>query len=360
MVKEGPKTSAGIRTVEEQYTADGMSCLFEQSPDLLCVVGLDGYLKRLNPAWPALVGWATDELRGKLFLEFIHRDDRENTAIAMRRLASGAATAVFENRFLHRNGSHVWLQWSAIAAHEQAAIYAAARNVTRQKWLETEVVRIADREMEHLGRELHDGVCQTLAGVAALSATLARKLAGDGQTVRSAEASEIAALLGEVIGQTHNLAHRLGPVGLGTSSLRDAIESLAMQVQQMHRVTCLVRCEDPCVRLPRDVKLHLFRITQEALSNAVIHGRADRIEVGLNCGDGRGVLSIRDNGVGIAEKECRSGGIGLHSMAARANLIGGELDVRRRAVQGTAVICTFPESGLPLEHSGEGDVPNVG
>jgi signal transduction histidine kinase len=90
------------------------------------------------------------------------------------------------------------------------------------------------------------------------------------------------------------------------------------------------------------MKLHLFRITQEALNNALTHGRAERIDIDLAHKGGRGILSIQDTGVGISQEECDGGGIGLHSMTFRARLMGGSVEVKRLITTGTAVICTFP------------------
>ena len=96
-----------------------------------------------------------------------------------------------------------------------------------------------------------------------------------------------------------------------------------------------------------EVKLHLLRIAQEAVHNAVAHGRADRITISLSCKHRKGLLSIRDNGVGISEAACNADGVGLHTMASRAHLIGGSLEVRRRTQRGTAVTCAFPLPETP-------------
>ena len=90
-----------------------------------------------------------------------------------------------------------------------------------------------------------------------------------------------------------------------------------------------------------------MRIAQEAVRNAFAHGRADQIDMCLECVDGSGLLSIRDNGVGLPEDDRNHDGIGLHTMDYRARAIGGSLTVARRPQGGTAVACAFP---LPLTH----------
>ena len=100
----------------------------------------------------------------------MHPDDRDATLAALGTLAEGEESVFeFENRYRHRDGSYRWLRWNARPLPGRRRIYATARDVTRQKRLEREILEIVDREKERLGRELHDGLCQTLAGIAALS-----------------------------------------------------------------------------------------------------------------------------------------------------------------------------------------------
>ena len=95
-------------------------------------------------------------------------------------------------------------------------------------------------------------------------------------------------------------------------------------------------------RLRPEVEAHLYRIAQEAVSNALTHGRAERIDISLNGAGGRGLLSVRDDGAGLPQEVTDQDGIGLQTMAYRSRLIGATLELRRRARGGTIVTCTFP------------------
>jgi len=181
-----------------------------------------------------------------------------------------------------------------------------------------------------VGRELHDGLCQNLAGIAALSATLARKLAA-GADPAAADAAEITRLLNETIGHAHDLARGLNPVGLTQLGLAAALEVLAANVQALFRVSCRFQCDRPLLRLDPAVETHLYRITQEAVNNAITHGRGRRIEISLSFQGGKGLLSIRDDGVGIPKKALAGQGLGLHTMDYRSRLIGASLQVQRLA-----------------------------
>jgi len=321
---------------------DEFARFFDQSLDLMCIAGLDGYFQQLNPAWTTRLGWTLEELKAKPFLDFVHADDREATQVEVGKLAEGAETTLFENRYRHQDGSFRWLQWNGWPAPGRQRIYAIARDVTRQKRLEREILEIADLEKERLGRELHDGLCQSLAGIAALSSTLSRRLAASSESAASSMAAEITKLLNETITQARDLARGLGPVGLNEAGLDGALETLALNVQHLFSVSCTFECDRPFLRLCREMEAHLFRIAQEAVSNAVAHGRASRIEIGLSSKDGEGILSVRDDGVGLPRELLDLNGIGMHTMAYRARLIGGSLEVRRRSRRGTALTCAFP------------------
>ncbi|MFF1294607.1 MULTISPECIES: PAS domain S-box protein [unclassified Streptomyces] len=107
--------------------------IFDLSLDLLCVSGVDGYFKRVNPAFERTLGHSGEELLSKPYLEFVHEDDREVTRVALDRLASGADVAEFENRYLRADGTECWLQWSARPVPEEGLVYATARDVTESR-----------------------------------------------------------------------------------------------------------------------------------------------------------------------------------------------------------------------------------
>jgi len=107
-------------------------------------------------------------------------------------------------------------------------------------------------------------------------------------------------------------------------------------------VSCQLKCERPVLIHDVSVATHLYHIAQEAISNAIKHGRARKIEIGLSAGDNRGILTIRDDGVGCKKIPASSKGMGHHIMSHRAKMIGGTLDIQSSAPHGTVVTCMFP------------------
>ncbi len=110
-----------------------LATLFETSPDMLCIAGLDGTFRRLNPAWEKTLGFTTAELMSRPYVEFVHPDDRRATSAEAGAIADGEGSAFFENRYLCKDGSFRWLSWKSTPVPGEGLIYAVARDVTEQR-----------------------------------------------------------------------------------------------------------------------------------------------------------------------------------------------------------------------------------
>ena len=326
-----------------ESSGEALGKLFLQSVDLLCIADLDsGFFLLLNPAWATTLGWGADELLGQPFIDFVHPDDRQRTVAEVANLSTGTPAAFFENRYRHQDGSYRWLQWNARSEPNEGRIYASARDITERRKLQWELLDVVDHERGRLGREMHDGLCQTLAGIAALAATLSNRLAHTAELDAQEHATEIGSLLRHTIRDARDMARGLDPIGIHAVGLNDALDTLASSVQRMFGVNCCATCDSDQLVRHKEIELHLFRITQEAVNNAVKHGHADTIDIVLSHADDEATLSIKDNGSGLPAHWSDSKGIGMKTMAYRAQLINASLEFRRRSERGTSVICTFP------------------
>jgi PAS domain S-box-containing protein len=139
-----------IGTVIEKAEAETeRNRIFDLSPDMIGVADFRGYLIHLNPAWQKLLGWTMEELKAKLFLEFIHPDDREPTIKIISDLTKGELIYSFENRFLCKDGFYKWISWNSSSAPEQGLIYFVARDVTVQKQMD-EALQERDTQFKKL------------------------------------------------------------------------------------------------------------------------------------------------------------------------------------------------------------------
>ncbi len=212
-------------------------------------------------------------------------------------------------------------------------------DITQRKLVERELLRISDAEKDRIGSDLHDGLGQYLTGISCLSAALRDKL----QIERRPEAEEadtISSLVQEAIAQTRALARGLCPVQLETSGLETALEDLTFQVQRLHGLDCRF---EPTGRIDVEtsVAIHLYRITQEAINNAIKHAGAKRIVVRADFSREHHVLSIEDDGCGFAPSPEQGPSSGLSLMPYRAAMIGGTLTVTSQPNAGTKVECRF-------------------
>ena len=135
------------RRVEEE-----LDRFFALSLDLLCVVGFDGYFKRLNPAWERVLGRSIAELKSVPYLDLIHPDDRAATMAEADKLAAGASLLRFDNRYRAADGSYRWLSWMAVPSIDERSIYAAARDVTEHKAAAEQLARARQAEAENANR----------------------------------------------------------------------------------------------------------------------------------------------------------------------------------------------------------------
>ncbi|MEN3311379.1 MAG: hypothetical protein V7645_708 [Actinomycetota bacterium] len=120
--------------------------LFTISSDLIVVAGFDGYFKRVNPAFQARLGYTEDEALARPYLEFVHRDDRERTTAEADRLGEGEQIIAFENRYICKDGSYRWIEWTATPVLQERLIYAVGRDVTERRQAESKVERLAEEQ----------------------------------------------------------------------------------------------------------------------------------------------------------------------------------------------------------------------
>jgi len=209
------------------------------------------------------------------------------------------------------------------------------------KRLEQEILNISEREQRRIGRELHDSIGQQFTGIAFMMKVLEQKLA-DKLSDEATDAAEIKQLVNQAMDQTRGLAKGFHPIDLDAGSLVAALQELAATTEKMFGVRCALIDDGPVDIDDAEVATHLYRITQEAITNAIKHGKTKNIRVELACKADDTVLTIENDGLNFPEEsEARGTGMGLQIMDHRADIIGASLDVRKAAKDGTIVTCSF-------------------
>ena len=201
---------------------------------------------------------------------------------------------------------------------------------------ENDVVSAIEREQRQIGDELHDNVCQTLAGTSLLLETIGRAVAA-GEPVSMEMFRELGRVLEAAIDQTRALSRRYRPVDLQDAGLMNALQELAAITPKTE-----FRCEKPVFVDNAHHALALYRVAQEALRNAVQHSTARKIRITLKQDKSSVLLKVKDDGKGFDAGNVHCDIAGLRIMACWAAAVGGELRVLSRKRLGTTITLKLP------------------
>jgi PAS domain S-box-containing protein len=213
----------------------------------------------------------------------------------------------------------------------------STRDITERKHLEQEILDVSGRERQSIGRDLHDGLGQELTGVALMLRGLATRVQG-----RCPEAvdsiNEIVALVNRSIENARSLARGLLPVRNETGGLAFALRELASRSRDLYGLDVNFTAEvEPELNLDETAASHLYRIAQEALTNASRHGHATLVDIHLKATGLRFLLCITDNGEGFRPPTSPYSGMGLKIMKYRAGMIGATFEIAPNEPRGTVV-----------------------
>jgi PAS domain S-box-containing protein len=221
------------------------------------------------------------------------------------------------------------------------------QDVSDRKHLEGALLEAVNREQYRIGNDLHDGLGQELTGIALMLRCLAGRLAVEHRNAVP-DVESITRLVSNAVESTRSLARGLSPVNLERGGLRDALEGLAMHARSVYGIkAAFTNRLPPEIVLEAETANHLYRIAQEAMTNAVKHGRASVVRLQLSVSHRKLRLLIADDGCGFGPEAERSIGMGLRIMRYRARIAHGEVRIERGEPTGTRVIC---ECRLPNEH----------
>jgi PAS domain S-box-containing protein len=214
------------------------------------------------------------------------------------------------------------------------------QTMAQRQQLERELLEISEREKRRIGEDLHDMVCQELTATALFLKSSAKKL-GPQNAAAAKTLEESAETVNRNVVVARALAGGLQAVELTASGLKNALRDLAAQASQNTRVKCHFKAARG-VRVPDDTgALHLYRIAQEAVTNAIKHSGAENILISLDRSPTHICVSVQDDGKGFTIRK-RGKGLGLHMMRYRANALGGELKIERRKNGGMDITCVIP------------------
>lgn len=214
------------------------------------------------------------------------------------------------------------------------------RQINERKRLENELIEATERERKRIGIDLHDDLGQHLNGIALMLKALELRLQNKGLE-EAADAAKIQSLVFKTINQAHNVAKGLASMDWRGDDLVEALKGLAAHVKSVFGIICDFSLSGVIPALQTNAVSQLYKIAQEAVTNAVKHGQAKKVDIGLVNTAQKMVLSIKNDGLPFPEKEKSTGRMGLHIMSHRANVIDASLQIKSSRERGTIVTCTL-------------------
>ena len=309
----------------------------------------DGHIESFNEAAEDIFGYDAAEVIGenvKMLMPPPYRDEHDEYLRHYHETGHKGIIGIGREVWGRRKDGSTFpmdLAVSEVALGDRILFTGIVRDISERRRLEKEILEISEEERRRIGQDLHDGLGQMLTGIGLLSQDLARQLDEEGHE-RAADMAEITDHVKEADQYARDLSHGLIPVDVEANGLTEALRRLSQNAVRMFDVECSFREVDTVLVHNNTVATHLYRIAQEAVSNAVRHGEADDIKILLASGDEQIRLQVRDEGIGFDPDASDGSGMGVHIMEYRARIIGGTLEIKSNLGAGTVVTCTIPRT----------------
>lgn len=350
-VTERKRADEALRESEERFRL-----MADTAPVMLWMSGPDKRCDYFNHGWLQFTGRPIDAELGNGWLEGVHPEDLTRCVDTYEQAFDRREPFRMDYRLRRHDGEYRWVVDTGVprltADGSFAGYIGSCVDVTEHKLAETLLSELSHRLMDAqekerawIARELHDDVCQRMA-------LLTIELERFGQTLPRG-AAELRMRLRELTGRASELgkdiqviAHRLHSSKLEYLGIASAAGAFCREVSEQQGVTVAFTHEGVREDLPKDVALALFRVLQEALTNALKHAGPSHVKVALHGGEDDIRLEVVDTGVGFDPKAAlRSHGLGLVSMQERLSLVRGELTIDSRPGAGTKVRARVPCNG---------------
>ena len=336
--------------LEEQRVL--LTALINNLPDLIYAIDSEGRLTVVNRSMLEDVKLPRHAVLGHKFSElgdsdFAHESEAQDASV----LRSGRPLVNQEHAWVQRDGSVKWFITSRTPLRDAASgkvigLVCAARDITSRKELEQEILEISNREQRRLGSDLHDGLGQELTGLSLMMKGLEVQLSREAPTYLP-QVAKMSELVARTIQSARSLARGLAPVNLERGGLPEALRHLVTRCSDLYGLDCTF--DDKGYRLmelDEGSATHLYRIAQEATTNAARHAHAQHIAIELRTTARRLHLSITDDGMGLSAGLARGKpGLGLKIMEYRARMMGGNVAFEEPG-QGTRIALSCPLSLL--------------
>jgi PAS domain S-box-containing protein len=344
------QVEVALRDSEERFRH-----VAESVSDFIWEVDADGLYRYTSPSVEQILGYRPEEIVGlKHFYDlFLEEDREERTAAAFAVFAERGTFRAFSGRYVAKDGRVVILHTSGgpvVDASGSLLGYRGADTDVTERWLAEQGLRnlsrrllvVQEEERTRVARELHDGLCQTLALLSIKLDVFAQsppRLAAD----RRASLHELSEQVKRLTEDVRRVSHDLHPIRLELLGLEATIRGLCKEVSATCALTVTTDLAAASVEAPYAVAVCLFRVVQEALQNVVKHSHATCASVTVTPEDGGLRMVVADNGHGFdTQAPLVTASAGLANMRERVHVLGGRFVVDSRPGAGTRIEVHVP------------------
>lgn len=338
-ITERKRAQEALRTSEERYRS-----LTESAVEAIIIAESAGHIIDWNSGAGDIFGYEREEALGQpleILIPERHRSDHRKGMERATKTGEGPLLGTtVEMSGLRKQGDEfpIELSLSTWQANGDRHFAAIIRDISQRRRLQEELVQVLDEERQRLSRELHDGVSSMLTAVGIQTSTLAAERRA-GEQIAPEELDEVTEYVQQAAEEARAISHGLSPVGL-EGGLSSALEELVSRAEVDGELACSFDATGTVPELSEETEIHLYRIAQEAVNNAVKHAKADHIGVRLAANDEEGLtLTVQDDGQGHPGSLLGDEGLGLRTMRYRAELIDGSLTVEESPDGGVLVQC---------------------
>ncbi|HKL16110.1 MAG TPA: PAS domain S-box protein [Balneolaceae bacterium] len=321
--------------------------IFSTSTDAIITANSNGEILSANKAVSKMFGYNHDEILGKnLKILMPYRHKLNHDEYIDNYLSTGENKIIDKGRETqgvkkNRTIFPIELTVSEIVCNGDRIFAGIIRDLSRRRELEHQLIEIGNEERRRIGRDLHDGLGQMLTGIRMLTESLSRKLHANA-VPGADEVKEIAEMISEADEIARSIARDMVQVEIEKKGFQSAVDELCRKIQRMTGVNCVLEIGNDLEIENHSKALHLFRIVQEAINNAVKHGNANNIDIRLSENTHHLLVEVQDDGVGFSSQANDHEGKGIQIMKHRARMMGGNLELIRTNQNRTMIRCLIP------------------